>query len=125
MIKPNLVKNSKKFSEPSVPENNQLAAIYVSQAAKLQVSIAKQIEACQKFLTERGLLFSGDIFIQKEGTEYIDELIRARALSRRFQYMISYLLCPSESKEFSIGVIAAWNVKNFLGTSQAKTTLKE
>ena len=106
-------------------KNDQLAAIYVSETAKQVVNISKQIEACQKFLNDRGLQFSGDLFIQKEGTEYIDELIRARALSRRFHYMVSFLLCPSKSESFSIGVIASWSVKNFLGTSQAKTALRE
>ena len=113
MIKLNLVNNGKKYSVPSAPKNDQLAAIYVSESAKQQVSIAKQIEACQKFLSGQGLLFSGDLFIQKEGTEYIDELIRARALSQRFDYMVSYLLCPGESEGYFIGIIACWNVQNF------------
>ena len=105
--------------------NVQYAAIFVSDKAKKEVIISRQVEKCQKFLNDRGLIFSGDLFIQKEGTDYIYELIRARALSRRFHYMVSFLLCPGESEGFSIGVIMCWNVKNFLGTSQAKTTLKE
>lgn len=106
-------------------KNVQYAAIYVSDEAKKEVNISRQVEACQKFLNDRGLIFSGDLFIQKEETEYINELIRARALSRRFHYVVSFLLCPSESKGFSIGVIASWSVENFLGTSQTKTALKE
>ena len=125
MIKPNLLNCDKKNSESSMPKNNQLAAIYVSQSAKREVSVAKQIVSCQKFLSDKDMQFSGDLFMEKEGMDYIVELIRARALSRRFDYLVSFLLCPSESKGFSMGVIVGWKVENFLGNSQAKTALKE
>ena len=114
MVKLNLVNNGKKYSEPSVPKSSQLAAIYVSQAAKQEVSISKQVEACQKFLNEKGFIFSGDLFLEKEGTDHIDELVRARARSQRFDYLASYLLCPSKSPGFSIGMIVGWHVQNFL-----------
>jgi len=106
-------------------KNAQLAAIYISDEAKKEVNISRQVKACQEFLNDHGLVFSGDLFIQKEGTEYIDDLIRAQALSQRFEYMISYILCPTKSKEIFIGVITGWNVKNFLGTSQPKSALRE
>ncbi len=109
----------------NLDESSQLAAIYVSDEAKKEVAISRQVEECQKFLSDRGMLFSGDLFIAKEGAECINELIRARATSGRFQYMISYLLYPSKSKEIFLGVIIAWNVKNFLGTIHSKIALKE
>ena len=98
----------------TLQKNAQLAAIYVSQEAKQEVSISRQVEACQNFLTEKGLKFSGDLFLKKEGNDHIDELIRARARSRRFDYLASYLLCPSKSPGFFIGMIVGWHVQNFL-----------
>ncbi len=95
-------------------KNAQLAAIYVSDEAKKEVNISKQVEACQKFLSEKGFKFSGDLFLKKEGTDHIDELVRARARSRRFDYMVSYLLCPGKSPGFFIGMIVCWNAQNFL-----------
>jgi hypothetical protein len=87
----------------TLQKNVQLAAIYVSQEAKQEVSISKQVDACQKFLSEKGFIFSGDLFLKKEGVDHIDELVRARARSRRFDYLASYLLCPSKSPGFFIG----------------------
>ena len=98
----------------TLDKSSQLAAIYVSQEAKQEVSISRQVEACQKFLSEKGFKFSGDLFLEKEGTDHIDELVRARALSQRFDYLASYILCPSKSPGFSIGMIVGWNVKNFI-----------
>ncbi len=98
----------------TLQKNAQFAAIYVSQEAKQEVSISKQVEACQNFLSEKGFIFSGDLFLKKEGTDHIDELVRARARSQRFDYLASYLLCPSKSPGFSIGMIVGWNVQNFL-----------
>lgn len=90
------------------------AAIYVSQIAKETVSISRQVEACQKLLSEKGFIFSGDLFLEKEGNDHIEELVRARARSQRFDYLVSYLLCPGKSPGFSIGMITCWNVQNFL-----------
>ena len=110
MIKPNLVNNCKNYSESSVLKNSQLAAIYVSQSATQEVSIAKQIEACQKYLNSQGLLFSGDLFLQKDGTD-ITELLRARARSNKFDFVVSYLLCRGKSEGYFIGMIACWNIR--------------
>ena len=110
MDKLNLANNSKEYSEPSVPKNNQFAAIYVSQSAKEEVSIAKQIEACQKFLDNQGLLFSGDLFLEKDGTD-ITELLRARARSNKFDFVVSYLLCRGKSEGYFVGMIACWNIQ--------------
>ena len=110
MNKPNLANNSKENSESSVQKNNQLAAIYVSQSAAQEVSIAKQIEACQKYLNSQGILFSGDLFLQKDGTD-ITELLRARARSNKFDFVVSYLLCRGKSEGYFIGMIVCWNIQ--------------
>ena len=59
----------------TLDKSSQLAAIYVSQEAKQEVSILKQIEACQKFLNSQGLKFSGDLFLAKDESEFTDDLI--------------------------------------------------
>ena len=88
--------------------------IYVSQIAKETVSISRQVEACQKLLSEKGFIFSGDLFLEKEGNDHIEELVRARARSQRFDYLVSYLLCPGKSPGFSIGMINLLEYPNFL-----------
>ena len=105
-----MAENPKKLNNGSPSK----AAIYVSQIAKETVSISRQVDACQKFLSEKGFIFSGDLFLKKEGTEHIDELVRARARSQRFDYLATYLLCPSKLPGFSIGMIVGWSNENFL-----------
>jgi hypothetical protein len=60
-------------------KTSKLAAIYVSEEFKQQVSITHQIETCQKFLSENHLIFSRDLFLEKRGNGPINQLDRARA----------------------------------------------
>ena len=94
----------------TMEKNVQFPAIYVSQRAKKEVSISRQVEACQKFLCEKGFVFSGDLFLQKDGTD-ITELLRARARSNKFDFVVSYLLCRGKSEGYFIGMIACWNIQ--------------
>ena len=96
-------------------KSSQLAAIYVSQEAKQQVSFFKQVETCQNFLRENGFKFSGDLFVKKEGNDHIDELVRARACSQRFDYLVCYLLFPTKSPGFFMGLVMCWSAQNFQG----------
>ena len=109
------------------PVNNtefKFAAIYVSEDYKKEASISKQVHACESFLKSQGLIFSGDMFLKKEGTEYIDKLSRARAWSRRFDFLVSYTLCRGKGQGYFIGLIACWNVNNFLNFPKEKIVLE-
>lgn len=98
-------------------KNAQLAAIYVSQEAKQEVSILKQIEACQKFLNSHELKFSGDLFLAKDESEFTDDLIAGCVRSHRFHYLASYLLFQGQSKGHYIGMVICWDARNFLRKS--------
>ena len=105
--KENHVKNQTIVQFP----NPTLAAIYLSIAPVIsgeKFSVAEQVWACKNFIEKQGWLHSGDIFVKKNGTEYIDALVRARAWTR-FDYLVS---CISSSDP-EIRVITWWGAKQY------------
>jgi hypothetical protein len=110
-------KENDRQTTTTLDKSSQLAAIYVSQEAKQEVSILKQIEACQKFLNSKGLKFSGDLFLAKDESEFTDDLISSCVRSHRFHYLSSYLLFQGQSKGHFIVLVTCWDARNFLTKS--------
>lgn len=91
--------------------NLTFAAIYLSvppEQSNEKFSVAEQVWACKDFIEKQGWLHSGDIFVKKNGAEYIDALVRARAWSH-FDYLVS---CISSS-DSDIRVITWWGAKQY------------
>lgn len=108
-----------KYENTNIPKNQvlievpslTLAAIYISNAQSVsnkKFTIAEQVKACKDFIERRGWAFSGDLFVKKNGTDYIDALVRARAWFH-FDYVIGYI----SSSGPEMGLIACFDAKQY------------
>ena len=96
----NIPKNQNVIKAP----NLILAAIYLSAVPtefREKLNIADQVEACNKFIEKRGWRFSGDLFLQRGEQAYIGGLARARALVKKFDYLVSFVNFFPRGKSYS------------------------
>jgi hypothetical protein len=104
----------KRLSSKKSPQRLRKAAIHVSEEYKPQANIAHQVETCRKFLCSQGLIFSGDLFLEKKGSKSINKLVQARFLSQRYDCIVGYVSCRDKFDTCFIGLVMCWDVKNFL-----------
>lgn len=94
--------------------SNQLAAIYIFDKSKQNVTISQQIDAIKRFLDNAGMTFSGDLFIERADTGYINCLARSRAWSKRFDKIICYVTSNQDRQDKqSIGIIACLDAQTY------------
>ena len=91
--------------------NLTLAAIYLTitpEQSREKHSVTEQVLACKNFIEKQGWVFSGEIFVKKNGMIYIDALVRARAWSH-FDYLVSFITLSDPD----IRVISWWDAKQY------------
>lgn len=79
--------------------------IYPSPEGNPSVNIQEQVQACKRFIDEKHWTLS-DTFIEEKESESMIPLIRSRAMSEAFDYVVSFVNCtPVNCSNRHTGVI--------------------
>lgn len=106
-------KNGPEHSNLSASANenavtNQIKAaiyIYPNPEGNPSVTIQDQIQSCKRFIDEKHWALS-DTFIEEKESESMLPLIRSRAMSKAFDYVVSFVNCtPVNCPNSRTGVI--------------------
>lgn len=115
----NVKRNQTETSE--LTEKPRVAIYIFIQRNDRKLVVSRQVKTCQKFLEKQKWVFSGDLFAERQGTQQIARLAHARAWSKRFDYIVSYLPFNQnrESSEEIGGIIACLDAQTFACSNTA------